>query len=208
MQRLRVQNTIRQLRRTRDEQSMILRPRTRKLTLSLHLAVSVGWIGTVVAYLALSVAAANSDDVQVIRAAWIGMDLIGWYVIVPLALASLLTGLVIALGTRWGLFRHYWVVFSLLLTIVATVVLILHMPGVSDLADVARRGAGAGLDGLDAHLHGQLKQGDFLHPGLGLIVLLVIQVLNVHKPQGLTRYGRRKQREESARASRAVEANA
>ena len=186
---------------------MILRRRARKLTLSLHLAVSVGWIGTVVAYLALSVAAANSEDVQVIRAAWIGMDLIGWYVIVPLALVSLLTGVVIAAGTRWGLFRHYWVVFSLVLTIVAAVVLILHMPGVGDLADVARRRS-AGLDNLDAHLYGQLKQGDFLHPGLGLVVLLVIQVLNVHKPPGLTRYGRRKQREESAHASQAIEATA
>lgn len=187
---------------------MILHPRTRKLALSLHLAVSVGWIGAVVAYLALSVAAANSDEVQVIRAAWIGMDLIGWYVIVPLALAALLTGLVIAVGTRWGLFRHYWVVFSLVLTIVATVVLIQHMPGVSDLADVARRGTSAGLDQLDAHQYGQLQQGDFLHPGLGLVALLVIQVLNVQKPPGLTRYGRRKQREERARSPESVEANA
>lgn len=185
---------------------MILRPRARKLTLSLHLAVSVGWIGTVVAYLALSVAAANSDEIQVIRAAWIGMDLIGWYVIVPLALVSLLTGVVIAMGTRWGLVRHYWVVFSLLLTIVATVVLILHMPGVSDLADVARGGPRTGLDELDPHLNGQLKQGDFLHPGLGLVVLLVIQVLNVHKPPGLTRYGRRKQREEGVLGSHSVRA--
>jgi hypothetical protein len=200
--------TRRRPRRTRDEQPVMLRPRARKLTLSLHLAVSVGWIGTVVAYLALSVAAANSDDVQVIRAAWIGMALIGWYVIVPLAVASLLTGLVIAVGTRWGLFRHYWVIFSLVLTIVATVVLIQHMPGVSDLADVARRGTSTNVDQLDAHLYGRLRQGDFLHPGLGLIVLLVIQVLNVHKPPGLTRYGRRKQREESARTSQVVEATA
>jgi hypothetical protein len=185
---------------------MILRPRARKLTLSLHLAVSVGWIGTVVAYLALSVAAANSEDVQVIRAAWIGMDLIGWYVVVPLALLSLLTGVVIAVGTRWGLFRHYWVVFSLLLTIVATVVLILHMPGVSDLADVTRGTPSTGLDELDPHLNRQLKQGDFLHPGLGLVVLLVIQVLNVHKPPGLTRYGRRKHREEGVRGSQTVRA--
>ena len=186
---------------------MMMRPRARKLTLSLHLAVSVGWIGTVVAYLALSVAAANSEDVQVIRAAWIGMDLIGWFVIVPLALASLLTGVMIAMGTRWGLIRHYWVVFSLVLTIVATVVLIQHMPGVSDLADVARRSS-TGVDEFDAHLFGQLKQGDFLHPGLGLVVLLLIQVLNVHKPAGLTRYGRRKQREERARASEAMQAMA
>ena len=41
------------------------------------------------------------------RGAYLAMDLIGWFVIVPLSLASLLTGLVQALGTTWGLFRHY-----------------------------------------------------------------------------------------------------
>jgi hypothetical protein len=58
------------------------------------------------------------------------MELTGWYVIVPLAVAALLTGLVMALGTPWGLFRHYWVLISLVLTILATVVLLLHMPTV------------------------------------------------------------------------------
>jgi hypothetical protein len=166
---------------------MTMPPRLRKFALAGHLAFSVGWVGTVVAYLALGVAAVTSQDAQTVRAAWIAMELIGWYVIVPLALASLLSGLVMALGTKWGLFRHYWVLFSLVLTILATVVLLLHMPDVSVLADVAREAEGAGLDGLG---------GDLLHPGLGLVVLLVIQVLNVYKPRGMTPYGWRKQQEE------------
>jgi hypothetical protein len=166
---------------------MTMPPRLRKFALAAHLAFSVGWIGTVVAYLALGVAAVTSQDAQTVRAAWIAMELTGWYVIVPLALASLLTGLVMALGTKWGLFRHYWVLFSLVLTILATVVLLLHMPDVSVLADVAQEAEGASLDGLG---------GDLLHPGLGLVVLLVIQVLNVYKPRGMTPYGWRKQQEE------------
>ena len=166
---------------------MIMTPRLRKFALAAHLTFSVGWIGTVVAYLALGVAAVTSQDAQTVRAAWIAMELTGWYVIVPLALASLLTGLVMALGTKWGLFRHYWVLFSLALTILATVVLLLHMPDVSVLADVAQEAEGASLDGLG---------GDLLHPGFGLVVLLVIQVLNVYKPRGMTPYGWRKQQEE------------
>jgi hypothetical protein len=169
---------------------MIMTPRLRKFALAAHLTFSVGWIGTVVAYLALGVAAVTSQDAQTVRAAWIAMELTGWYVIVPLALASLLTGLVMALGTKWGLFRHYWVLFSLALTILATVVLVVHMPDVSVLADVAQEAEGASLDRLG---------GDLLHPGLGLVVLLVIQVLNVYKPQGITRYGWRKQQEERRR---------
>jgi hypothetical protein len=158
-----------------------------KFALAAHLMFSVGWIGTVFAYLALGVAAVTSRDVQTVRAAWIAMDLTGWYVIVPLALVSLLTGLVMALGTKWGLLRHYWVLFSLVLTVLATVVLLLHMPTVSAMASVAQEAEGAALERLG---------GDLLHPGVGLVVLLVIQVLNVYKPRGMTRYGWRKQQEQ------------
>jgi len=105
-----------------------------------------------------------------------------------LALASLLTGLVMSLGTRWGLFRHYWVLISFVLTVFATTILLLHMPDVSSIADVAREADAADLTGG--------LGGDLFHPSVGLLVLLVIQVLNVYKPRGLTRYGWRKQQEQ------------
>jgi hypothetical protein len=171
-------------------------PRVRKFTLSTHLVFSVGWIGTVIAYLVLGVVASSSADTQTVRAAWIAMELIGWYVIVPLALASLLTGSIMALGTSWGLFRHYWVLFSFMLTVLATVVLLLHMPDVTVLADMARDGPSGSAEA--AHLVDQLGSGDLLHPALGLVVLLTIQALNVFKPVGLTGYGRRRQRRERA----------
>jgi hypothetical protein len=166
-----------------------MKPRLRKFALSVHLTFSVGWIGAVVSYLALGVAAVSSDDVQTVRAAWTAMELTGWYVIVPLALASLLTGLVMALGTKWGLFRHYWVSISFALTVFATVVLLLHMPTVSSMASVAQQAEGARLEVLG---------GDLFHPGVGLVVLLVVQVLNLYKPRGMTRYGWRKQQEQRA----------
>lgn len=165
---------------------MTLTPRLRKLALAAHLMAAVGWIGAAASYLALGVAAETSEDAQTVRAAWTAMELTGWYVIVPLAVASLITGLVMALGTRWGLFRHYWVLFSLVLTAFATVVLVLHMPTVSSMADIARQAEPAQLDALG---------GDVAHPAIGLVVLLVIQVLNVYKPPGMTAYGRRKQQE-------------
>ena len=116
---------------------MTMTPGLRKFALTAHVTSSVGWIGAVVAYLALAVAALTSQDAQTVRAAWIAMELTGWFVIVPLALASLLTGLVNALGTTWGLFRHYWVLLKLLLTIFATIVLLVHMQTVSYIAGVA-----------------------------------------------------------------------
>ena len=166
---------------------MTMAPGIRKFALIVHVITSVGWIGAIVAYLALGIAAVTSQDAQTVRAAWIGMEVTGWCTIVPLAIAALLTGLVMSLGTPWGLFRHYWVLITLVLTLFAISILLLHMPTVSSLADGARKADGA-------HLRG--AAGDLFHAGGGLLVLLVITVLNVYKPHGLTRYGWRKQQEQ------------
>jgi hypothetical protein len=135
------------------------------------------------AYLAMVIGAMGSQSTQTVRAAWVAMELIGWYVIVPLSFGALLTGLVLSFGTRWGLFQHYWVLFSLVLTIFATAILLQHMKTVSLFADAAvetNSTIGSGL------------QGELLHSVGGLVVLLVIQILNVYKPRGMTPYGWRK----------------
>ena len=164
-------------------------PPIRKLTLAAHLTVSVGWIGALAAYLALDVATAASQDPQTLRPAYLGMDLIVRYVIVPLAFASLLTGVVMSVGTRWGLFRHYWVLISVVLTTIATVVLLDSMQAISDFAATAAAPttSAAELRALPSTLDRSVG---------GMVVLLVVLVLNVYKPQGLTRYGRRQQQKE------------
>ncbi len=176
---------------------MRIAPRLRRLLLAVHLGCSVGWVGAVIAYLALAIAVPASDDPEVVRAAWIGMELVGWYALVPLAIGSLVTGVLMGVVTRWGLLRHYWVVISLLATTVLTVVLVFHMPDVSTQADVARVAG-------DVHL---ARMGsDIAHAVIGLVVLLGILVLNIYKPKGLTRYGWRKDRAERAdAAARTVE---
>jgi len=168
---------------------MVMTPHLRKLALTAHLTCSVGWIGAVMAYLALVVAALMSQDSRTLQAAWFAMEVIGWYIIVPLALASLLSGLVMALGTPWGLFRQYWVVVSLVLTILANVVLLVHMQTVSDVAGRAAATPSAAVGGLP---------GEVVHAGVGMLVLLIIQVLNMYKPRGMTPYGWRKQQERRA----------
>jgi len=180
---------------------MTIRPGLRKLALAVHLAVSVGWVGAVAAYLALDLTVVTSPDADTVRAAWIAMGAIVSWVIVPLAVAALLTGLVMSLGTRWGLFRHWWVLISLLLTVLATLVLLSEAAHISRVAEIA-------LDPTDRSPHdlrplGVGGRGTLLHSVGGLVVLLVIMVLNVYKPQGMTRYGWRKSLEERARAQRA-----
>lgn len=164
-------------------------PGLRKFALSVHLAVSVGWIGAVAAYMALDVATTTSQDAQTLRAAYLAMERIARYVIVPLAFASLLTGLVMSVGTKWGLFRHYWVLISLLLTIAATVVLLAELRTIGFFAGAA---ADPTTSGDDLRALGST----LVHSVGGTMVLLVILVLNVYKPRGMTRYGRRRQDEE------------
>lgn len=170
-----------------------LSPGSRKIALTVHLVVSVGWIGAVVAYLALVVAAWTGTSRVPVRAVWISLEVIGWDVLVPLSIASLATGLVVALGTPWGLFSHYWVVFSLVLTVFAVLVLLGHMPTVSRYADLARSVQGAGRAPLS---------GELVHGGGGLLVLLVVAILNVYKPRGRTPYGRRKREERPSTSDR------
>jgi hypothetical protein len=127
---------------------------------------------------------------QMVRAAYLAMELTGWFVIVPLSLASLPTGLVMSLGTEWGLFRHYWVVAKLLITVLATLLLLVHMQPVGHLARVVAETtlARGELAGLRVQL--------VADAGAALLALLVATVLSVYKPRGMTPYGRRKQREE------------
>jgi hypothetical protein len=165
---------------------MTMPPGIRKFALIAHVASSVGWLGAVVAYLALVVAALTSQDAITVRAAWIAMELTGWSVIVPLALASLITGLVQSLGTPWGLFQHYWVLVKFLLTVFATIILLLHMPTISYFGGVAAETDSASLGGL---------RGELIHAGGGLLVLLVTTTLSVYKPRGMTLYGWRKKHE-------------
>ena len=114
-------------------------PRLRKLALTAHIASSVGWLGAIAIFLGLAVAALTIEDAAKVRAAYLAMQLTTWSVLVPLALASLVTGIVQALGSSWGLFRHYWIVVKLLITLVATAVLLMYTQTIAGIAAVAER---------------------------------------------------------------------
>ena len=166
-------------------------PRLRKFTLTAHVTASVGWLGAVACSVALALAGLTSQDPQVVRAAYLTLELIGWFVLVPLSVTSLLTGLVQALGTRWGLFRHYWVLVKLLMNISATIVLLLYMQTLDHLADVA-----ADTTSSSGDLMRLRDPSPVLHASAALLLLLVATTLSVYKPRGMTRYGQRKQHEE------------
>ena len=168
---------------------MTMTARPRKLALTAHVVSSVGWLGAVASSFVLAVAGVVSDDPQTVRGAYVTLELLGWYVLVPLSLASLLTGLVSSLGTTWGLFRHYWVLAKLVINVFATVVLLMYMQSLEYLARLAAQTSSTG----DL---AELRSGSpVLHAGAALLLLLLATVLGLYKPRGLTRYGWRKQQE-------------
>jgi hypothetical protein len=169
---------------------MTMPPGLRKFVLTAHVSASVGWLGAVVAFLALAVAGLTSQDAQTVRAAYLTMELIGWYALVPLALASLLTGLVQSLGTTWGLFRHYWVLFKLLINVFATIVLLMYTQTLEHFAGIT------GATTASRDLSGLRSPSPALHAGAALLLLLVATTLAVYKPRGMTPYGQRKQRDQ------------
>jgi hypothetical protein len=166
-----------------------MRPAVRKLALTAHVTVSVGWLGAVAGFLVLAIAGLTSADQQLVRAAYLAMPLIGWLVIVPASLGALATGLIQSLGTPWGLFRHYWVLMKLLLTAGAIAVLLLHLRVVGKLSTAATASALASAD-----LRG-LRIQIAANAGAALVVLLVTTALAVLKPRGLTPFGRRRARQ-------------
>jgi hypothetical protein len=152
----------------------------RKFVLVSHVATSVGWLGAVGAFLLLSIAGQNSSSADTVRGAYIAMNLIGQFIIVPLSLLALLTGVVQGLGTPWGLVRHYWVLVKLVLTIVATLLLLLHQ-------FTAVAGAAARVLGTDAGVQpdvGRLGHQLVFDATAAVIVLLVTTVLSIYKPWG------------------------
>ena len=162
---------------------MRLSPGARKVTLTAHVVCSVGWLGAVAAFAALAAAVVVSSNVETIRGAYFAMELTATFVIVPLALGSFVTGLVQSLGSRWGLLRHYWVVFKLVINIVATVLLVTYLRTLAELADTAASKT--------AFATGPNEFSPLLHAIAALVLLLVATVLAVYKPRGVTPFGRR-----------------
>lgn len=167
-----------------------MKPALRKLTVTAHVTFSIGWLGAVAAFLVLSIAGLTSRDPDVVRSAYLSMDLISRFAIIPMCFVALATGLIEALGTPWGLFRHYWVAIKFALTCVATLLLLMHQHDA-----IAR--AAKWVSGTSAT---QLFTADFVplqtelakKSALAIALLIGITALGIYKPWGLTAYGRRK----------------
>ncbi len=157
---------------------MTMKPRLSKLVLTSHITFSVGWLGAVVVFLVLAITGITSNDTQLARASYFAMELSAWFVIIPLCLASLLTGIVQSVGTKWGLFKHYWIVVKLFLTLAVTILLLLHMQPISYLAGIA-----ADTSFTNTTEFG-LRIQIIIQAGAAILVLLAATAISIYKPWG------------------------
>lgn len=157
---------------------MTFNPPLRKLVLLIHVLGSVGWTGAVAAFLALAVTGLNDHHAPVVRAVYIAMLPITWWVIIPLAIVSLVSGLLLSLCTGWGLFRHYWIFFKLLISSISLPVLLLH-------AGIIRRVAVAAMsDNFNLQELYPDRLQLVIASTAALAALVVAALLSVYKPRG------------------------
>lgn len=163
----------------------MMSPGVRKLALVAHVGSSVAWLWAVLAFLAVAIVALKSGEAQRVQAASLMIQPVAAWVIVPLCLASLVTGIVQGIGTSWGLLQHWWVGLKLGLTCGATVLLMVHLQPIEDVARAAE--AGRIVDDDLTQLRTQLV----FDAAAAVFVLLMTTTLSVVKPQGLTLWGLR-----------------
>ena len=157
----------------------------RRFTFTTHVMSSVGWLGAVLVFLALALIGLISEDETTVRGVYLTMAPAAWFVLVPLAHASLISGVALSLGTAWGLFRHYWVATKLLITLFSTIILMIYMATFRQMAGVAADPV--------VELGLVRNPSPLVHALLALVLLAAATVLAIYKPFGLTPYGARTQ---------------
>ncbi|MET7763531.1 DUF2269 domain-containing protein [Streptomyces sp. NPDC005336] len=153
----------------------------RRGLLVVHVVVSVGWLGLTLGMLALGITGAVAGSAEEAGAAYRSMNVLGDWLLIPVSLLALGSGVVLSLGTPWGLARYRWVwaKFWLTLGTTAATAFALRARINAAMADVtAGRAVGATTDLI-------------LAPSVSLSVYVFLTAISVVKPWGLTARGRR-----------------
>ena len=158
--------------------------RTRKSVLLLHIASGGAWLGVDVAMGVLIFTALASDDLATRELCYRALELVAVGPLLACGLLSLLSGVVLGLGSRYGLVRYWWVAVKLVLNLVLTALVLVALgPEVAAHADQARQ--------FQAGLPAVLEVGQLIFPPIvSPTALLVAMVLAVFKPWGRIRQGR------------------
>jgi hypothetical protein len=155
----------------------------RRFTFATHVISSVGWLGAALVFIALAAIGLSSQDERTVRGAYLVMAPAAWFVLIPLAHASLFSGIALSLGTPWGLIRHYWITIKLVITLFSTVILLIYMGTFRQMAGVASDPV--------VELALVRNPSPLVHSILAVVLLIAAIVLAIYKPFGMTPYGTR-----------------
>jgi hypothetical protein len=160
-----------------------LPPRAYKLWSTVHLVVAAGWLGVTAAKLLLGLAAVLTGAPPRAQSLYLAMDAID-IAFPPLAIGTLVSGVVLSLGTKWGLLRHYWVATKLVLAVAVIVTAV-------QLEDRYVRSA---VPSLEWRADGTFVDAEpwsagllLALPAVHLLMLVAATALSVYKPWGRTR---------------------
>lgn len=156
----------------------------RKVMLVVHILSAGAWIGIDVIVGVLVIAGFFTSDPSVQGLAY---QALGTFAVGPMltsGLLSLSSGLLLGLGTRYGLVRYWWVAVKLVINVVLCVLIVFALePGMADIAEHGRILASGGDSPLDV-------SNLFFPPTVSLTTLTFATVLAVFKPWGPVRSNR------------------
>jgi hypothetical protein len=148
--------------------------RAHQAALTVHILTSVGWFGIAIVVAFCGIVGSSTGDGPLAHALFRAMEISPWLSI-PFGLAAAASGVVLSLGTKYGLIRYWWVVIKIAITIavIATDAVLIRV--------VAHDAV------VSAHATNPLVHGTIAH----VVVLTIATVLSVYKPRARTPRGRR-----------------
>ena len=167
---------------TRRHSGHRLPHRARKSMVVVHVVVSVSWLALMLCLLTLGATALATDNADTLRTAYQAMEMLGDVLIIPLSLLTLVSGVVLAFGTSWGLFRYYWVSAKFWLTLAATAASIFALT--ARLHDAAAAVARHPVGPISAMDLGFIRYNMVIVPAVALLLYLANVILSVFKPWG------------------------
>lgn len=154
--------------------------RSRKVTLVLHIVAAAAWFGMDCALTVLVFTATLAGDPAIVATCLQALRLFAVWPMLAAAVVSLLTGVVLGLGSKYGLVRYWWVTVKLSVNVLMSVLVIIALrPVVTEAATIGEQ-IGAGTPQA-------VPPALMFPPIVSPALLLLAYVLSVFKPWGRVR---------------------
>ena len=162
-------------------------PKVRRTVLVLHIIAAVSWLGLTFADVTLAITAMASENPEVRHAMFRALGTIADILLIPVAWTAFLTGLLLALGTQWGLLRHKWVLTKFCLTVLTVALTTFSLvPGLKGMRDEVNATPAGELVQLETSDVTALISAGII----STTIYTTCVVLSVFKPWGRTKRGR------------------